>query len=114
MRRKLRSTRLLDHHGMIGPFFFKEFLVVFLGCAGLFFSVLLLSLFVEVHSSLLLLVPGVFLLTVSLIRFVLIRNVASPWYLHKWIAHRWLKPKHIRADTLRKPRARRSEPTKTV
>ena len=105
MKSKLRSTRILDHHGKIGPFFFKEFLVVFLGCAGLFFLVLLCSLFIEIPSSLLLLVPGSFLLVVSLIRFVLIRKVTSPWYLHKWVANRWLKPKHIRADTLKKQRS---------
>ena len=103
--KKLLSTRILDHHGKIGPFFFKEFLFVFLACTSLFFLVLGASLFMDIPSSLLLLVPGTFLLVVSLIRFVLIRKAASPWYLHKWIANRWLKPKHMRADTLKKQRS---------
>ena len=112
--KELLSTRILDHHGKIGPFFFKEFLFVFLACTSLFFLVLGASLFMEIPSSLLLLVPGAFLFVVSLIRFVLIRKAASPWYLHKWVATRWLKPKHIRADTLKKQRsAVRNEPIST-
>ena len=101
-RNKLPSARLLDRHGKIGPFFFKEFLFVFLMCTSLFFLVLLASLFMEIPSSLLLLVPGAFLLLVSLIRFVFVRKAASPWYLHKWVANRLFKPKHIRADVFKK------------
>ena len=97
---KLLTTRILDHHGKIGPFFFKEFLVVFLACVSLFFMVLLLSLFIEMHSSLLLGIPSAFLLFAGLIRFVIIQKVTSPWYLHKWVANRWLKPKAIRADVM--------------
>ena len=98
---KLLTTRILDHHGKIGPFFFKEFLVVFLVCVSLFFIVLLLSLFIEVNSSLLLGAPTAFLIFVGLIRFLIIQKVTSPWYLHKWVANRWLKPQHIRADILK-------------
>lgn len=97
---QLLSTRILDYHGKIGPFFFKEFLFVFLGCASLFFLVLLLSLFVHIKGILLLLIPGTFLLIVSVVRFVFIKRVTSPWYIHKWVSQRWLRPKHIRADTL--------------
>ena len=63
--------------------------------------VLLLSLFIEMNSSFLLLVPSAFLLFVGLIRFVIIQKVTTPYYLHKWVANRWLKPKHIRADVLK-------------
>ena len=89
---KLLSTRILDHHGKIGPFFFKEFLVVFLACVNLFFMVLLLSLFIEMNSSLLLVVPSAFLLFAGLIRFVIIQKITSPCYLHKWMAIRAVNP----------------------
>ena len=89
---KLLSTRILDHHGKIGPFFFKEFLVVFLACVSLFFMVLLLSLFIEMNSSLLLGIPSAFLLFAGLIRFVIIQKVTSPWYLYKWMAIRAVNP----------------------
>ena len=98
---KLLSTRILDHHDKIGPFFFQEFLVVFLACVSLLFMVLLLSLFIEMNSSLLLVVLSAFLLFVGLIRFVIIQKVTSSCYLHKWVANRWLKPKDIRADVLK-------------
>ena len=91
-KEKLLSTRILDHHGKIGPFFFKEFLVVFLACVNLFFMVLLLSLFIEMHSSLLLVVPSAFLLFAGLIRFVIIQKITSPCYLHKWMAIRAVNP----------------------
>ena len=109
-KEKLLSTRILDHHGKIGPFFFKEFLVVFLACVNLFFMVLLLSLFIDMNSSLLLVVPSAFLLFVGLIRFLIIQKVTSPWYLHKWVANRWLKPKHIRADVLKTKKIPTSTP----
>lgn len=96
----LLSAKILDHHGKIGPFFFKEFLFVFLGCACLFFSVLLLSVFVVVSGIMLLLVPGVFLVFVGLIRFLLSKRITSPWYLHKWVCAHFIKPKHIIADRL--------------
>ena len=96
---KLLSTRILDYHGKIGPFFFKEFLFVFLGCASLFFLVLLISLFIPNKGILLILIPGIFLLLVSVIRFVLIKRVTSPWYIHKWVSQRFLRPKHILADS---------------
>ena len=95
---KLISTSILDQQGKIGPFFFKEFIVVFLGCSSLFFMILLLSIFIKVHSILLLLIPGTFLLVVGLIRFMLSKKITSPWYLHQWVARRFLKPKHILAD----------------
>ena len=97
---QLLSTRILDYHGKIGPFFFKEFLFVFLGCASLFFLVLLISLFMHIKGILLPFIPGTFLLIVSLLRFVFIKKVTSPWYLHKWVSQRFLRPKHILADTL--------------
>ena len=62
---KLLSTRILDHHGKIGPFFFKEFLFVLLACVSLLFTVLLLSLFIQMNSSLLLVVPSASLLFVK-------------------------------------------------
>jgi len=96
---KLLSTSILDHHGKIGPFFFKEFLFVFLGCACLFFFVLLLSIFMQIKGILLLLIPGTFLLLVSLIRFLLAKKISSPWYIHKWVSRQFLRPEHILADT---------------
>jgi hypothetical protein len=107
---KLLTTRILDHHGKIGPFFFKEFLFVFLVCVSLFFMVLLLSLFIEMNSSLLLVVPSAFLLFVGIIRFLIILKVTSPWYLHKWVANQWLKPKHSRADMLKTKKIPTSTP----
>ena len=98
---KLFSTRILDHHGKIGPFFFNEFLIVFLACVSLFFIILLLSLFIEINSSLLLAMPSAFLLSIALIRFLIIQKVTSPYYMHKWVANRWLKPKDIRADLIK-------------
>ena len=97
---KLLSASILDDHGKIGPFFFKEFLFVFLGCAGLFFAVLLLSVFVVINGILLLLIPGIFLALVGLVRFLLAKRITSPWYLHKWVAYRFLRPKHLTADQL--------------
>ena len=79
---KLLSTRILDHHGKIGPFFFNEFLIVFLACVSLFFIILLLSLFIEINSSLLLAMPSAFLLSIALIRFLIIQKVTSPYYIN--------------------------------
>ena len=98
---KLLTSRILDHHPKIGPFFFKEFLLVFLACVSLFFIILLLSLFIEINSSLLLTMPSAFLLSIALIRFLIIQKVTSPYYMHKWVANRWLKPKDIRADVMK-------------
>ena len=98
---KLLTSRILDHHLKIGPFFFKEFLLVFLACVSLFFIILLLSLFIEINSSLLLAMPSPFLLSIALIRFLIIQKVTSPYYMHKWVANRWLKPKDIRADVMK-------------
>ena len=102
---RLQSASILDHHGKIGPFFFKEFLFVFLGCACLFFAVLLVSVFVVIKGILLLLIPGLFLGLVGLLRFLLARHITSPWYLHKWVAARFLRPKHLSADRLSRHRA---------
>jgi hypothetical protein len=44
------------------------------------------------NSSLLLGIPSAFLLFVSLIRFVIIQKVTSPWYLYKWMAIRAVNP----------------------
>ena len=95
---KLLSTSILDHHGKIGPFFFKEFIFVFLGCASLFFLVLLLSVFMYIKGILLLLIPGTFLLLIGLTRVLLAKKISSPWYIHKWFSQRFLRPKHILAD----------------
>jgi hypothetical protein len=97
---KLLSTHILDHHGKIGPFFFKEFIFVFLGCTTLFFLVLLLSLFIHIKGILLLLIPSTFLILIGVIRLTLAKRVASPWYMHKWVSQRILRPKHILANTL--------------
>jgi len=97
---KLFSTSILDHHGKIGPFFFKEFIFVFLSCATLFFSVLLLSVFMYIKGILLLLIPGTFLIFVGLVRFVLAKRINSPWYMHQWVSRRFLRPRHILANTL--------------
>ena len=98
--RKLLSTSLFDHYGKIGPFFFKEFIFVFFGCAALFFSVLLLSVFMHIKGILLLLIPGIFLVLVGLVRFVLAKRINSPWYMHQWVSRRFLRPRHILANTL--------------
>ena len=95
---KLLSAKILDHHGKIGPFFFQEFLFVFLGCACLFFTVLLLSVFIAVSGILLLLIPGLFLAAVGLLRLLIGKRINSPWYLHKWVSYRFLRPKHIIAN----------------
>jgi hypothetical protein len=97
---QLLSTRILDTHGKIGPFFFKEFLFVFLGFSLLFFSILVIDLFIHVKRSLLLGIPGTFLLLISLLRWVFIKKIDSPWYIHKWVAYRFFKPKSIIADSL--------------
>jgi hypothetical protein len=100
---KLLTTRLLDTHGKIGPFFFKEFLVVFLGCASLYFLVLFVSLFIPLKGILVLGVPGVFLLLVSLVRIICTRKIDSPWHVHRWFLYRFLQPGSIIADQLGSP-----------
>lgn len=92
---KLLSTPLLDQHGKIGPFFFKEFIFVFLGCAFLFFFVLLLSIVMAIQGILLLLIPGTFLVLIGLTRFLLAKKVSSPWYIHQWVSEQFLRPKHL-------------------
>jgi hypothetical protein len=96
---KMMSTRVLDKHGRIGPFFFKEFLFVTVGCAILYFVILEVSLFVPLKKSLLIVLPLSCLALVSLLRFVFIKKVDSPWYIHKWVAYRFLVPQHIKADS---------------
>ena len=100
----LLTTKILDSHGKIGPFFFKEFIFVFLGCTALFFSVLLLSLLMPVKGILLIGLPAAFLLLISLVRFLVIKKIDTPWYIHKWIAYRFIRPQRIIANS----RARRS------
>ena len=95
----MMSTRVLDRHGRIGPFFFKEFLFVTLGCAILYFLILEVSLFVPLKKSLLIVLPASFLTLVSLVRFIFIKKVDSPWYIHKWVAYRFLMPQSIEANS---------------
>ena len=97
---KLLTTRVLNQHGKIGPFFFKEFIFVFLGTSCLFFLVLLLSIFVQIRGILLLLIPGAFLAIAGSIRLVFSKQVETPWYIHHWIALRGLQPRHIAPDQL--------------
>jgi hypothetical protein len=59
-RGQLLSTRILDTHGKIGPFLFKEFLFVFFRLYLLVLFILLLDLFIPVRRSLLVAVPGAF------------------------------------------------------
>jgi len=95
----LLTTKILDSHGKIGPFFFKEFIFVFLGCTSLFFAVLLFSLFMPVPGILLIGLPAAFLLLISLVRLLVIKKIDSPWYIHQWIARRFIRPRHIIANT---------------
>ena len=99
---KLLSTRILDNHGRIGPFFFKEFLVVFLGVVLLFVGVVVLDLFIPVKRILFIAVPGSFLVLISLVRLVFIKKIDSPWYIHKWMAGYWLKPTSIKSNFMYK------------
>lgn len=94
-RRAQLSTRILDYHGKIGPFFFKEFLFVFLGCTTLVLLMVVLSLLMEISISLFVVVPGSLLGVMGLIRFFLAKRISSPWYIQKWIAQHFLRPKHI-------------------
>ena len=96
----LLTTRILNEQGKIGPFFFKEFLFVFLGTCTLFFLVLLLSLFVQFSGILLLLIPGSFLGLLGSIRLLLRQQVQCPWYVHDWLAQRFFQPRHIVPDVL--------------
>ena len=92
---RLLTTRLLDEEGKIGPFFFQEFLLVFLSAMSLFILVLLYALFFPIHGMLLAIIPGTFLLLVALIRFCFKGRITSPWYLHKWVARHWIRPQHF-------------------
>jgi hypothetical protein len=96
---QLRATPLLDTHGRIGPFFFKEFFVILLGVSFLFFAVLIVDLFTPVRKSLPILVPSSFLIIVAAIRLFFIKKIDSPWYMHTWVAYRFLWPKSIKADS---------------
>jgi hypothetical protein len=100
---KLLTTRLLDTHGKIGPFFFTEFMVVFLGCASLYFLVLFVSLFIPLKGFLLIVVPVGCLLLVSLVRLICTRKIDSPWHVHRWVLYRFLQPGSIIADQLGSP-----------
>jgi hypothetical protein len=99
-RKKYLTTRILDTHGRIGPFFAKEFLFVFLATTGLFFLILLVSSFIPLPESLLIKAPVGFLLLVGFIRFFLIKKITSPWYIHQWVLHYFLKPHSIIANSL--------------
>ncbi|NEJ84035.1 hypothetical protein GR268_47215, partial [Rhizobium leguminosarum] len=92
---KFLSTPILDMPGEIGPFFFKEAFFIFLGCVLLFLFMLIVALFVQISGFMLAAVPGTFVLVMSLLRFVFIKKIDSPWYIHKWIAYRFLIPKNI-------------------
>lgn len=48
--------------------------------------VLLLSLFMSAQGSLLIGLPAAFLLLISLVRFLVIKKIDTPWYIHQWIA----------------------------
>lgn len=93
--RKLLSTRLLDQEGKVGPFFFQEFLVIFLVLMSLFITVLIGSLFFPIHGTMLILIPGIFMVVVGIARFLFKHRITSPWYLHQWIARKWIRPQHL-------------------
>ena len=93
---RLLTTRLLDEEGKIGPFFFQEFLLIFLSAMSLFILVLLYALFFPIHGMLLVIIPGTFLLLVGLIRCCCFKGrITSPWYRHKWVARHWIRPQHF-------------------
>jgi hypothetical protein len=99
--RKLLTTRVLDEHGKIGPFFFKESLFLFAGTILLFFIMIYVDSLLHLKriGFLLIVIPSSFLIVVSVIRFFFIKKIESPWYIHKWAANQFLYPRHINIKT---------------
>ena len=75
--RKLLTTRVLDEHGKIGPFFFKESLFLFAGSIFLFFIMIYVDYFFHIKKIgfLLIVVPSSFLIIVSVIRFFSLKKL---------------------------------------
>ncbi len=92
---ELLTTRLLDEEIRIGPFFFREFVLLLLGLLSSALVVVLSSLFVDVPGVLILLVPAGLLLLVGLLRMACKGQVTYPWYLHHWVARRFVRPQHL-------------------
>ncbi|XWN35391.1 MAG: hypothetical protein ROO73_01195 [Roseivirga sp.] len=97
MQQTLLTAKILEHQPKIGPFFFQEFIIVFLASFFLFFTVLFVSLFINISPLFLLLVPAAFLALLALARFLAAPFIRSPWYLHKLIAYQLLAPKKLEA-----------------
>jgi hypothetical protein len=96
MERKARvSTPILDRHGKIGPFFFKEaflILVIFITSWCLF---LILGSFIYIPPSIFFGTLASILLLVSLLRLFFIKRIDSPWYIHHWVASVFIQPKRF-------------------
>lgn len=51
--------------------------------------------FIYIAPLTLLSIVSSFLLAVSIIRFVFVKNIDTPWYIFLWIANRFTSPKRI-------------------
>jgi hypothetical protein len=96
-RRRRLSTPILERHGKIGPFFFKEawlMLTIFIatGC-----GLLIVGSFVYIPPVTLIGSLSAILLVLSLARSLFIKKIDSPWYIHAWMAHAFFSPQRILA-----------------
>lgn len=100
---ELLTTRLLDEESRIGPFFFQEFVLLFLALLSSALLVVVVSLFVEVPGLMIVLVPAGLLVLVGLLRIAFKGQITSPWYLHHWVARRFVRPSRLRPKTTQCP-----------
>ncbi|MHB9146891.1 MAG: hypothetical protein ACYC2U_00240 [Candidatus Amoebophilus sp.] len=100
MERKSRlSTSILDRHGKVGPFFFKEawmMVTVFIASCAI---ILVIGGFVYIPFKLILYTLGSIITILILIRFRFVKRINSPWYMHKWAAHAFFSPKRVVVHT---------------
>lgn len=97
MNRKRRiSTPILEMHGKIGPFFFKEVLLLFVLSSSLFFILLILGTLFYIPFLVHIGIPISILIIFGMIRFVFVRRIDTPWYIHKWIANTFIISKRLK------------------
>ena len=94
--KKLINTKILEKHGKIGPFFYKEFLFIVLGAAMLFNIAILLNLIIDFHKSYAFIGPVLFAVIAAVWRFFN-KDTSNPWHIYELMSYYFFQPKHLDA-----------------
>jgi hypothetical protein len=94
--KKLLSTKILDKHYKIGPFFYKEFVFVFAGSTILLNMMITINLFIKFSKIYVFLGPLIFITGAGLWRYFS-KEKGNPWYLQELVSYYLFQPTHLNA-----------------